>query len=373
MLEDFTRLAVAFARLLRAAGMSVPTDRVTWFAQSLMVLSIESRQNVYGCARATLVSRPEDFPILDACFASWWLSILQQTFSAESQQITVAIETDADDGSEDREDLEDADGVQSDMTLRLKFSATEILANKDFAKCTEDELAEATRAMDRLALVVPKRQTTRKVHSKARRGSIDMRRTAKEAVAHMGEPIRIRHRINGNRPRRIVLLCDISGSMEPYARALIRYMHTAVAGGIRVEAFTFGTALTRITRELNWKDPDVALERASHAVKDWSGGTRIGDALKKFNEQFGVRGMARGAVIVIMSDGWDRGEPELVEREMARLSRVARRIIWVNPLKYTPGYAPLARGMSAALPYVSDFVEGHSLRSLIQLAEVIAR
>ncbi len=372
-MQDFTRAAVGFARVLRGAGIGVPTDRVAWFAKSLGILGVESRESVYICAKATLISRPEDFAVLNICFDLWWLLRRADSFEMAADELKVAIEVD----SADDEPLPDSEELweefQPDLTMRLKFSGAEVLASKDFAKCTVAELEEAAKAMDRIALVVPRRHTTRMVSSRSRKGPIDIRKTAKEAISHHGEPVRVRHRNHGERPRRIVLLCDISGSMDPYARAMIRFLHSAVIGGIRVEAFTFSTSLTRITRELDWKDPDVALSRAGQAVKDWSGGTRIGEALLEFNERFGIRGMARGAVVVIMSDGWDRGEPELVSREMARLRRVAQRIIWVNPLKHTPGYAPLARGMSAALPYVSDFVEGHSLRSLVQLAEVIAK
>jgi len=371
--EDFTSSAVGFARVLRGAGIRVPTDRIVWFAKSLGILGVDSRENVYRSARATLISRSEDFAVLDVCFDSWWHSGRADSIEMAADVLKVAVEVDAGEEETKAESEEQMEEFRPDLTVHLKFSGSEVLAEKDFAKCTKEELEEAARAMDRISLVVPKRQTTRKVSSKVRRGSIDMRRSVKEAISHHGEPIRIKYRANTNRPRRIVLLCDISGSMEPYARALIRFLHSAVVGGIRVEAFTFSTSLTRITRELSWKDPDEALSRAGQAVKDWSGGTRIGDGLREFNEQFGIRGMARGAVVVIMSDGWDRGEPELVSREMARLSRVAQRVIWVNPLKYTPGYAPLARGMSAALPYVTDFVEGHSLGSLVQLAEVIAK
>ena len=350
----------------------MPIDRVTAFANALGVLGIGSRDTVNRCAMATMISRPEDFEIFDACFQSWWNSYQLALPESIPEKPRIAIELVSDDLQETDSEEEPQDS-EADLTVRLRFSANEVLANKDFAKCTQAELDEAARAMDRIALVVPRRRTSRKVPSKVRRGALDIRRSVKDALAHHGEPVRIRYQAAGTRPRRIVLLCDVSGSMEPYARALIRFMHSAVAGGIRVEAFTFSTSLTRVTRELNWKDPDVAMSRASQAVRDWSGGTRIGDALRQFNEQFGIRGMARGAIVVIMSDGWDRGEPDLVSREMARLSRVAQRVVWVNPLKYTPGYAPLARGMSAALPYVSDFVEGHSLRSLIQLAEVIAK
>jgi uncharacterized protein with von Willebrand factor type A (vWA) domain len=184
--------------------------------------------------------------------------------------------------------------------------------------------------------------------------------------------IDLRHLAPSQRPRRIVLLCDVSGSMEPYARSLVRFLHAAVVGRGRVEAFALGTRLTRITRELSSRDPDRALQAAGRAVVDWSGGTRLGDGLRAFNDEWGVRGMARGAVVVILSDGWDRGDPDRLATEMGRLHRVAHRIVWVNPLKATPGYAPLARGMAAALPYIDSFVEGHSLAALETLAEVIA-
>ena len=168
-----------------------------------------------------------------------------------------------------------------------------------------------------------------------------------------------------------MLLVDISGSMEPYARALLRFVHAAVIGRRQVEAFTLGTRLTRLTRELSTHDPDHALRAATGSVKDWSGGTRLGDGLGAFNDRWGVRGLARGATVVILSDGWDRGDPELLAEQMARLQRVAHALVWVNPLKVTPGYAPLARGMAAALPFVDHFVEGHSLDALQRLAELL--
>ena len=161
--------------------------------------------------------------------------------------------------------------------------------------------------------------------------------------------------------------------MEPYARALLRFVQAAVAGRQRVEAFALGTRLTRVTRELSSRDPDRALAQAAGHVQDWSGGTRLGECLRQFNDRWGVRGMARGAIVVILSDGWDRGEPEVLAEQMARLQRVAYKVVWVNPLKVTPGYAPLARGMAAALPHVDDFVEGHSVVALEELAEVISR
>jgi uncharacterized protein with von Willebrand factor type A (vWA) domain len=169
-----------------------------------------------------------------------------------------------------------------------------------------------------------------------------------------------------------VLLLDVSGSMEPYARALIRFVHAAVAGRQKVEAFALGTRLTRLTRELSSRDPDEALARAAERVTDYGGGTRLGDGLQLFNAEWGQRGMARGAIIVILSDGWDRGDPDVLAEQMQRLQRAAHKVVWVNPLKVTPGYAPLARGMAAALPYVDAFVEGHSIDAIEELARVVS-
>lgn len=187
-----------------------------------------------------------------------------------------------------------------------------------------------------------------------------------------GEPIVRKFLQKDRRPRRLVLLIDVSGSMEPYARALIRFAHATVVGRTRVEAFAIGTRLTRITRELSSRDPDAALRAASQAVNDWSGGTRLGATLREFNDLWGLRGMARGAIVVFLSDGWDRGEPEMLGEQMQRLHRVSHRQVWVNPLKHTPGYAPLARGMAAALPHTDDFIEGHSFESLERLAEAVS-
>ena len=186
-----------------------------------------------------------------------------------------------------------------------------------------------------------------------------------------GEPFDRRFRAPAVRPRRLVVLCDVSGSMEAYARVVVRFLHSAVVARGQVEAFAMGTRLTRLTRELAHRDPDAALAAAARRVVDWSGGTRLGATLAQFNAEWGVRGMARGAVVVIVSDGWDRGDAALLGEQMARLRRVAHRVIWVNPLKASPGYAPLAAGMAAALPWVDDFVEGHSLSSLASLVDVI--
>jgi hypothetical protein len=191
------------------------------------------------------------------------------------------------------------------------------------------------------------------------------------AARHDRELVGLPRRRRSTGPRRVVFLLDVSGSMDAYSRALLRFAHAAVIGRRRVEVFSLGTRLTRLTRTLRWRDPDRALAALEPEVRDWSGGTRLGDGLHRFNAAWGVPGMARGAVVVLLSDGWERGDVDLLAEEMGRLRRVAHQVVWVNPLKATPGYEPLARGMAAALPFVDHFVEGHSLRSLVDLADVI--
>jgi uncharacterized protein with von Willebrand factor type A (vWA) domain len=254
----------------------------------------------------------------------------------------------------------------------VRWSPAEVLRHRDFAAYTHAELAEARRLMADLRLAGALRQSRRRRRTHRERGRPDLRRTVRHSLRTGGEPIARAFTAPSRRPRRIVLLCDVSGSMEPYARAFLRFVQAAVVGHGRVEAFALGTRLTRITRELSSRDPDAALAAAAHRVVDWSGGTRLGECLRAFNDRWGVRGMARGAVVVILSDGWDRGDPTVLGEEMARLARVAHRVVWVNPLKATPDYAPLARGMAAALPYVDSFVTGHSMAALEELADVIS-
>jgi uncharacterized protein with von Willebrand factor type A (vWA) domain len=362
------QMAVAFARVLRGAGLDVPVGSVTTFVDALGAVGLERRDDVYWSGRATLVRRPEDVPVYDRAFAAFWLG--QGTAQGDAparQSITLAVDDDL---------PGDGDDVQSSLprpTLVVRYSPAEILREKDFAAYSADEFAEARRLMADLRLHGALRRSRRLKRSAARAGRPDLRRTVRHALRAGGEPVRRSFLEASERPRRVVLLCDISGSMEPYARALLRFVQAAVVGRGRVEAFTLGTRLTRLTRELGGHDPDAALARAAHAVADWSGGTRLGDGLREFNDRWGQRGMARGAVVVILSDGWDRGDPAALAAQMARLRRVAHRVVWVNPLKAAPGYAPLARGMAAALPYVDDFVEGHSLTALESLVEVIAR
>ena len=367
---DLAPAAVGFARLLRAAGLDVPVGNTIAFAEALAAVGIERRDSVYWAGQATLVRRPEDIETYDRAFAAWWERTTTISFGVPpTQELTLAFDADDEDEADGAGDDEGADTPM----ISVRYSPAEVLRHRDFATYTPDEFAEARRLMADLRLAGALRRSRRKRTSRHRSGPPDMRRTVRRALRAGGEPINRAFVEPGERPRRLILLCDVSGSMEAYSRALLRFLHAAVVGRGRVEAFALGTRLTRLTRDLTTRDPDAALTAAARRVVDWSGGTRLGEGLKEFNDQWGVRGLARGAVVVILSDGWDRGDPELLAEQMARLHRVAHKIVWVNPLKASPGFAPLARGMAAALPYVDEFVEGHSLGSLEQLVDVVAR
>jgi len=251
-------------------------------------------------------------------------------------------------------------------------SEVELLREKDFAEYTDRERAMARAMLARVARRGPTRRG-RRTRPVARRGSHpDQRATLRAALRHAGEPLERRWREPVPRERPLVLVLDVSGSMEPYARMLLAYAHACVQARKRCEAFAFSTRLTRITRELGRRNPDAALTRAAEAGGDWSGGTRIGAAIAELNREHGRR-VGRGSMVAILSDGWDRGEPELLEAEIERLARCSHRLVWLNPLKATPGYEPLVRGMSAALPHVDLFSAGNTLGSLEQLAASMER
>ena len=363
-------MAVAFARILRGGGLNVPLDSVLTFVQALDVIGMTNRDDVYWAAHTTLVRRSEDRTLFNNAFAVFWENRTGLGSLENSEPIPVTLLVD--DPNTDHDDDADSSSKSDEPSITLRFSAAETLRNRDFAEYSDDELRDSQRLMHRLRLAGPPRRSMRFHSSRRRSGQHDLRRTVRASLANEGEPILRYWREPGERLRRLVVLLDISGSMEPYARALLRFMHAAVVGRQRVEAFAFGTRLTRITKELANRDPDKALALASAQVPDWSGGTRLGESLRRFNDTWGVRGMARGAIVVVLSDGWDRGDPEILAEQMQRLKRIAYRVVWVNPLKVTPGYAPLARGMAAALPYVDHFVEGHSLGSLEHLTDVIS-
>ncbi|MEY2431995.1 MAG: uncharacterized protein QOC92_1720 [Acidimicrobiaceae bacterium] len=364
------RAAVGFVRALRAAGLEVPVGSTVTFAEALAEVGLERQSSVYWVGRATLVSRVEAIPIFDRVFAAFWSGrTADDDQPSVLEEVTLAVEDESGD-----EPVSD-DEFDAAPPLVVRASAHEVLRAKDFAICSSDELDETHRLLADLRFTRSLRRSRRlrpvHRHGHTRGAHLDVRTTVRRSLRAGGEPVQLARRGPSTRPRRLVLLVDVSGSMDPYTRALLRFAHAAVASGRRVETFALGTRLTRLTRALSSRDPDEAMARAAAAVEDWSGGTRLGEGFRAFNDRWGVRGVARGAVVVILSDGWERDDPALLAEQMARLRRVAHRIVWVNPLKATAGYEPLARGMAAALPFVDEFVEGHSLASLESLADLV--
>jgi uncharacterized protein with von Willebrand factor type A (vWA) domain len=363
---DADRLVVGFARSLRGAGLIVPVDATITFGEALAHVGLGHGDGAYWAGRAVFVRRPEDIVAYNRVFGAYFGGVAGST----SQEPTIdrsAVLDDANDLEEDGE-TDAGDDIQA-----VRFSRHEVLRTRDFAAYTERDRAEARQLLSALSLRAPRRRSRRLVSKRRARRHPDLRSTVARSLRTDGELIDRRYREPSTRPRRVVLLLDVSGSMEPYAREFVRFIHTAVMSRATVEAFALGTRLTRMTRDLSTRDPDAALLAAASRVIDWSGGTRLGDTLRTFNDEWGTRGIARGAIVVILSDGWDRGDPTHLSREMARLRRVAHRIVWVNPLKASPGYVPLAQGMAAALPFVDEFVEGHSLDALEHVAAAIGR
>jgi uncharacterized protein with von Willebrand factor type A (vWA) domain len=265
--------------------------------------------------------------------------------------------------------LEDFEASPDDVML---FSARELLRKKDFSQCTADEIAEARRIIEGFTWRLGTRKTRRRV--RAKHGAfIDARATLRGAMRHGGVPVELRRQKRKIRIRPLVVICDISGSMDRYARLLLRFVHALGQGLENTEVFVFGTRLTRITRELRKRDVDTALTQVVGSVEDWTGCTRIGEAQKENNYKFARRVLRSGATVVVISDGWDRGDPDLLGREMARLQRSCRRLIWLNPLLGAPGYQPLTQGMRAALPYIDEFLPIHNLQSLEALADLLGR
>jgi uncharacterized protein with von Willebrand factor type A (vWA) domain len=359
-------LLVRFAQTLRLGGVAVPVDSVIHFARAIDALGIDRHDRVYWAGRAVLIHRHEDVDTYDRIFDSfWWGRTPSLEFSPPSSDQPFEQESDSD------VEVPSSEGEPPRRLAFVSYSDVDQLRRKDFAACTAEELDEITRIL-RETRVRATQHSRRMRRSRRDHGRHDARATMRQILRSNGEVVRLMHREPSSRPRRVVLLCDVSGSMEPYARALLRFLHVAVAGQSRVEAFAVGTRLTRLTRQLSSRDPDAAFRQAIERVLDWSGGTRLGEGIGTFNDRFGMPGMARGAIVVILSDGLDRGDPTLLAGEMARLHRAAYQTIWVNPLKASEGYEPLARGMAAALPHIDQFVEGHSAASLEALVSVIA-
>lgn len=360
-------VAARFAARLRRHGVDVPTGSVIGYADALDAVGLSDRSGVYWAGRATLVRRPGDVAGYDAAFEEFWSGRLAAAGdTAPAAERRLALDAADDDGGGPDGDAE-ADADADDV---LRWSAVEVLRHKDLALLSAAERAEAYRLIDALRPAGPRRPSRRR--SPSRHGPIDLRRTVASALRAGGEPVHLARHDHRQRARRMVLLVDVSGSMADYARALLRFAHAAVVARAHVEVFALGTRLTRLTPVLATHDPDAALAAATAAVPDFEGGTRLGDTIGEFTGRHGVRGLARGAVVVVLSDGWDRGDPQVLGEHIARLARVAHRLVWVNPLKASPGYAPLAGGMAAALPWVDEFVEGHAVASLESLAALLS-
>jgi uncharacterized protein with von Willebrand factor type A (vWA) domain len=357
---------VALARAMRAGGARVGTGEVEAAARALGVVGA-SPTDSYLAMRAVMCSRREDLAVFDAAFAAVF-GTTEMPLTSAPPPIPPGVEL-ALPRTPYGQGPPKAAGEEPELRPAA-WSDIELLLEKDFAEYTDDERALARAVVAQLARRGPTRRSRRLRAARTRGVRPDLQRTLRASLRWGGEPLDRRWSEPSTKPRKLVLICDVSGSMATYARVLLQYMHASVATHRRVEAFAFGTRLTRLTRELDVRDPDRALARAAEAVEDWSGGTRIGHAIAVLNREHGRR-IGRGAVVVILSDGWDRGDPEQLADEMARLRRSAHRVVWLNPLKAGAGYEPLARGMAAALPHTDHFLAGNSLASLAELATIL--
>jgi uncharacterized protein len=387
MTDDLAELAARFGAALRRAGLPVGPGRSERFATAVTLARPQTKRELFNCALATLVSSKDQADMLRAVFTEVF-GPLDEPGQPAGMSATAAGPRVSPPPAElghapatDRMHMEilrtvDKNGDEPEQAGGEEIaqpylgSAIERLSGADFAELSAAELVELAAAMREMTLAVPPRRSRRRNRRPGGRRT-DVRSTLRQARRTGGHAFRLIGEVPAKRPRRLVVLCDISGSMEPYARAMIQLLYCA-AGGANAEVFTFATRLTRLTKELARTTPAVAIARAAQAAPDWNGGTRLGAALKEFNDRYGRRGMARGAVVLIISDGWDTGDPELVRREMERLSLVAFRIVWMNPRTKSTSYQPLAGGMAAAWPFCDAVVSGHSLQAVGRLSAALA-
>lgn len=353
--------AAGFERALARHGVRVAPAQTLAFVGALGTLRTVSPRDLYWCARVAMLSSHRDRDRFDEAFVEYWTGEggeaaperPLENFTTVQRTIHVAKH----------------EGGEGAVELAIA-SSDERLRDQDFAALSDEERDSANRLFARLRIVAERRRS-RRLRAANRGERFDWRGTTRVALRTAGELTRLRYATRRKKVRPLVFLCDVSGSMEPYARALLRYAHVTTFARPRVRAFAFATRLTDLSTALHDRDADAALERASALLRDFGSGTRIGAALREFNTSFAQRGATRGATVVILSDGWEREDPGLVREQMARLRRLARRIVWVNPQKKHPDYEPLTRGMAAALPYVDAFIEGHNLRSLDAIADAI--
>jgi uncharacterized protein with von Willebrand factor type A (vWA) domain len=358
-----------FAWALARAGLQVGPGQTATFLRAVAALDVSEPRHVYWAGRATMASEPDDLPVYDAVFAAFFSGksrrgLQPRARTLESTTLLMPATDDVDGaGGEDGEQ-------EGTPVIRAKASTRDVLRERDIARLTAAERAELAAMIALMRPGLPTRRSRRRYPSHL--GAADRRRTIRAMLAAGGEPVRPpRHRA-GVRPRRIVLLIDVSGSMAAYADPLLRFAHVLVRQRpAATEVFTIGTRLSRVTRALTQRDPDVALRQAGSVIPDFSGGTRLGEVLKAFNDRWGQRGTAHGAAVVVFSDGWERGSCDLLAEQVERLHRLAKTVVWVNPHKGRDGYLPVQSGIVAALPFVDHFVAGHSLATLEQLLEVI--
>jgi uncharacterized protein with von Willebrand factor type A (vWA) domain len=387
--DDLAAVAAQFGAALRQAGLPVGPGRSERFAAAVALVRPPNRRDLFSCALATLVSSQDQADILRVVFTEIFGALEQDGLPAglpgpgpgpAGPPELQAPGTEANGGAKTRLEIISSAGAASDASepdddgqqiLRPYLgSAVERLAGTDFADLSDAELAHLAAAMRKITLAVPNRRSRRRDTRPGGRRT-DVRSTLRQARRTGGHAFRLIGEEPAVRRRRLVVLCDISGSMEPYARAMIQLLYCA-AGGASAEVFSFATRLTRLTAALARTTPAVAIARAAQTAPDWHGGTRLGEALKEFNDRYGRRGMARGAVVLIISDGWDTGDPEVVRQQMRRLSLVAFRIVWMNPRTKSASYEPLAGGMAAAWPYCDAVVSGHTLDAVHHLAAALA-
>jgi uncharacterized protein with von Willebrand factor type A (vWA) domain len=375
---DIAARIVAFAQALRRAGLVIGTDQVLDALQAVALVGVARREDVRQALFSVFVRRQSEAALFDQLFRLFWqgrspipeelAALLPRSPVPPTPPPGMARALEALRPERPRAGVSEAD---EEVELVLTYSADEVLRHKDFAQMTAEEEAAVRAFLRTLRWPLPPRRT-RRWQPGARRGRPDLRRTLRRALRHQGEVLRLAMRLPRYKPRPLVVLCDISGSMERYSRLLLHFLHAITGGLRRVESFVFGTRLTRITRQLRLRDVDVALAEVGRTVQDWSGGTRIGEALRTFNYRWLRRVLPASGVVLVISDGLDRGDPELLAREMARLSRSCYRLIWLNPLLRYEHYRPLTRGMRAALPYIDHFLPAHNLASLEQLGQLLA-
>jgi uncharacterized protein with von Willebrand factor type A (vWA) domain len=369
----FLHNLVVFERLLRRAGLDVHTGRLIDLTRALAEIDIANREEVYHACRTLMLHRREDLATFDRVFAAFWQATAGEASSAESplrQPSKTAIEEPGlrleqeDDRESSTADADNPDDSDDDESRAWSDAAR--LTHKDFAEFTEEEIQLARVAFHRLRWVPDLRRTRRWVPGRGHR--LDMRRALARSLRTGGDVVTFPRERRRLRPRSLVLLCDVSGSMESYSRLLLHFAHAMVRQHTRVEVFLFATRLTRITPELRTRSVDAAVSAVAHSVQDWSSGTRIGEALRHLHQRWSRRVLVRQPVVLLVSDGWDRGDPSVMRDEVRRLQRSSHRLIWLSPLVGTAGYAPLTRGLQAALPFVDDFLPGRTISNLADLA-----